>query len=60
MLIRICSWCGQCQGTTLEGEGATHTICNECSRRLEEALRLEKRDKVIAGYARTRREPDDE
>ena len=64
-MIRTCSWCGEVMGTTLEGEGITHGMCEACLKKVDahvaDALnRRHEREAVIASYAEQRKEVDDE
>ena len=37
VLRRICAWCPDFDPTAASNEGATHTICPDCARRVREA-----------------------
>ena len=52
-------------GTTLEGEGITHGMCEACLKKVDahvaDALnRKHEREAVLASYAEQRKEADDE
>lgn len=36
MQIRICSWCGECMGTNVDGDGITHGICQTCEAKVRD------------------------